>query len=644
MLHFLKHSLSFRIVVNILTFCTLLFIICLGTFYFFSKNTIQEKTVENAIEIGQKTVLEAEKVLFSTETIIDNYMWMLEEKPLNADSICSLTEIITRANPFILGCAVAFEPDFFPEKGKYFAPYSVRKNGTIESFQLGHPDYEYFIMDWYQIPKFIETDYWSEPYFDEGGSNEIITSYSRPFYRNTLQGKQFAGTITIDLSLEWFTELISQVKILETGYATVITQHGSFVINPNEDLIMHETIFSYAKEINIPGLRAIGRDMLAGNTNFADCTLRGEKMQLYYTPLPTSKWALIVVFPEAEMYASLRKISLILIGLTVLGLSLLISIVSRIVKKQVKPLRQFANSARAIAGGDFNNPLPSVESEDEMKDLHDSFAYMQSELTNYIENLKDTTAAKEKIESELRIAREIQMGMIPKIFPPFPDTPEIDLFAVLEPAKEVGGDLYDFFLIDDEHLCFAIGDVSGKGVPASLFMAVTRTLLRSTAPNQLSTATIVNTLNASLAAGNDSSMFVTFFIGIVNLKTGKMTYTNAGHNPPVVIHKDQKPEYFETTTMIPIGLFDSYPYVEKTKTLQPGDIMFLYTDGITEAENRQKELYSDERLITQLIKAPAREPKALVEFIKKDICAHVKDNMQSDDITMLSLIYFGHKE
>jgi sigma-B regulation protein RsbU (phosphoserine phosphatase) len=145
---------------------------------------------------------------------------------------------------------------------------------------------------------------------------------------------------------------------------------------------------------------------------------------------------------------------------------------------------------------------------------------MQKDLKSYIEHLKETTSAKEKIESELRIAREIQMGMIPKIFPPFPDIPEIDIYAMLEPAKEVGGDLYDFFLIDDKHLCIALGDVSGKGVPASLFMAVTRTLLRSVAPKQRSPKVIVDALNKSLSLKNESSMFVTFFLGIINIETG----------------------------------------------------------------------------------------------------------------------------
>jgi len=174
-------------------------------------------------------------------------------------------------------------------------------------------------------------------------------------------------------------------------------------------------------------------------------------------------------------------------------------------------LTKFAKSARVIAEGNFNSELPAIETNNEMKELHESFQFMQNELANYIENLKETTSAKEKIESELRIAKEIQMGMIPHIFPPFPDMPEINLFASLESAKEVGGDLYDFFILDQNRLCFAIGDVSGKGVPASLFMAVTRTLLRSVADKSKNTAEIVQSINKTLSFNNESNMFVTFF-------------------------------------------------------------------------------------------------------------------------------------
>ena len=218
-----------------------------------------------------------------------------------------------------------------------------------------------------------------------------------------------------------------------------------------------------------------------------------------------------------------------------------------------------------------------------MKQLHDSFEHMQQSLVAYIDELKDTTAKKERIESELRIAREIQMGMVPKIFPAFPEREDVDLYAKLIPAKEVDGDLYDFF-IEDNKLYFIVGDVSGKGVPASLVMAVTCRLFRTVASHFQKPSEIVTSLNDTLAENNESNMFCTFFLGILDLQTGYMQYCNAGHNAPVVMRASGKTEFMEVVPNLPLGLFEGFPYDGQECTLMKGDSLFLYTDGVTEAE------------------------------------------------------------
>lgn len=266
---------------------------------------------------------------------------------------------------------------------------------------------------------------------------------------------------------------------------------------------------------------------------------------------------------------------------------------------------------------------------------------MQKELANYISNLQETTSAKEKIESELRIAREIQMGMIPHIFPPFPELSEIDLFASLLSAKEVGGDLYDFFLIDSERMCFAIGDVSGKGIPASLFMAVTRTLLRSVADKQKTSAQIVSSINKTLSLSNESNMFVTLFLGILDIKTGELKYCNAGHNPPVLIKNREKVNYFNITKAIPVGLFEDYTYKEEVMQLAAGDQIFLYTDGLTEAEDVSNRLFGDDMLLEILREHASGTPYQLIEEATKAVVLHVNGHIQSDDLTMMSIIYYG---
>lgn len=634
-------SLASRIAFYVLTFCVLLFIISQSVFYIFSKNQIEEMTLKNAEAVAKITVHETEQVLMPITKIANNYKWIIENSNLKSDSIFKITRKILENNPEIIGTAIAFEPDFFKEQGHFFSPYSYRENGNIKTIQLGNPNYDYFVMDWYQIPMELQKPYWTEPYFDTGGGNALMTTYSVPFYRDVNGKRTVVGIITMDLALDWFSQLVSDVKILKSGYASVISKNGTFITHPNKDWIMNQTIFSVAEELHNPELREIGREMQKGKTEFVSSTLRGVERKMYFTPLPSSGWTLAVIFPISEMYQPLRKITTTLIILITIGLILLTFIVTNIVSKQLAPLYLFSISTRDIAGGNFNAQLPEITTEDEMKDLHDSFILMQKDLKKYIENLQSTTSAKEKIESELRIAREIQMGMIPKIFPPFPDLKEIDLYAMMEPAKEVGGDLYDFFLIDDKHLCFAIGDVSGKGVPASLFMAITRTLLRTVAPNQQSPREIVGTLNKSLSQGNESSMFVTFFIGILNVETGHLRYVNAGHNPPVIIHAGGKIEIFEITKDIPIGLFENFDYEEKERYLYKDDRIFMYTDGITEAENWNQELYSEEKLIDCLSTVKTLEPVEIVMTVAQDVVVHVNDYLQSDDLTMMCIIYRG---
>jgi sigma-B regulation protein RsbU (phosphoserine phosphatase) len=341
------------------------------------------------------------------------------------------------------------------------------------------------------------------------------------------------------------------------------------------------------------------------------------------------------------MFAALTNTTWLLIILVTGGLLTLSFLIIQIVNRITAPITEFADSARAIAQGDFSGELPKVTSKDEMLQLHDAFSHLQEELKHYIEDLKETTAAKEKIESELRIARDIQLSMIPHTFPPYPDLPQIDLFAFLRSAREVGGDLYDFFILDKTKFCFAVGDVSGKGVPASLFMAVTRTLLRTIADTTQSPSEMLNTLNKSLAFNNKANMFVTFFLGILDLETGELKFANAGHNPPLLIKSNGEVELFEVAGGIPLGLFSSYEYPESTITLSAGDKIFGFTDGVNEAENAQEEQFEDERILEYITKFANKNPRELVDAMSVELEDFVQGYVQSDDITMMAVAFNG---
>lgn len=330
----------------------------------------------------------------------------------------------------------------------------------------------------------------------------------------------------------------------------------------------------------------------------------------------------------------------------ILLLSILVAYV--LVNRISQPLNLLAEHAKTLASNDFaaglNIPTEvealSQRAKDEIGNLAGSFIYMERTLQQYLKNLQETTAAKERIESELKIAHDIQMSMVPKIFPPFPHRREFDVHAILVPAKEVGGDFYDFFFTDEDHLCFAIGDVSGKGVPASLFMAVTITLLKASTSRGGSPDEILSRLNEEICRDNSSCMFVTLFTAILDIRTGRVEYSNGGHNLPYLL-SDGRIQPLDNTGGMVLGAMEGVKYARNGMVLQPGDRLLLYTDGVTEAMDERENLFSERRLEEFLASADKASPDDLTSGLVSAVRRFAAGAAQSDDITILALRYWG---
>jgi sigma-B regulation protein RsbU (phosphoserine phosphatase) len=637
-----KESLARRIISRVIAITGLLLFALLSTYYLYTRYMIRETTREYAIQLAGNVVGEIEQQLKPLEMLPQMLATTAGLGILHPDSVTEMLKDILENNEDVYGTSLAFEPGILPDKGKYFMPYAYREGTKIKTTYLGGIDYDYHYMDWYQIPAMLQKPYWSEPYFDEGAGNAIMATYSYPFNLPTPNGPVFGGIATIDVDLDWLGTITNSIKIFETGYVFLMSPNGVAVAHPDSSLVMNETMFSLAESWGEPIVREIGREMQQGISKFRPYNLKGRgKRWIYYTSLPGGFGSIAVVYPDKEMYQSLHNVSILLLILLVAGIIVLITSTTKIISKLAAPLVNIADSARSIAEGDFNVSLPEIRSRDEIYDLRNSFCYMQEQLGIYIENLRQTTTAKEKIESELRIARDIQMAMIPHSFPPFPNLPQIDLFAMLKSAKEVGGDLYDFFLIDNRNFCFAIGDVSGKGVPASLFMAVTRALLRSVADKEHVPEMILGNLNKSLSVNNDSCMFVTFFCGILNLDTGMLSFSNAGHNAPCVIRANGETEMLTMPVSIPLGIQDDYSFTGHTFQLNKGDKIFAYTDGVSEAENSSQELFGEDAIIKVIQKNSQCDPRTLIKNMEAALDEHVAGYDQSDDITMMTISYAG---
>ena len=307
------------------------------------------------------------------------------------------------------------------------------------------------------------------------------------------------------------------------------------------------------------------------------------------------------------------------------------------------PLTQLSKGAEIIGDGDLEYNIV-VKTGDEIEELANEFNKMATRLKEYIENLRITMAEKQHIESELKIAHNIQNSMLPRIFPPFPDRKEISIFAMMEPAKDVGGDFFDYFFVEKTKLCFLIGDVSGKGVPAALFMVITKTLLKNQALLGISTEEILFSVNNLLCQENEEMMFVTVFIGILDTETGEYQYSNAGHNPPLISKGGAPFEYIKPKKSFVLAGMENFKFHSETIQLEKGDAVFLYTDGVTEAMDADSKQFSEGRLKDDLAPLGNSNEREIVETIRKKIGLFVKENPASDDITMLLLRYHGNAE
>ena len=306
----------------------------------------------------------------------------------------------------------------------------------------------------------------------------------------------------------------------------------------------------------------------------------------------------------------------------------------------LRPLNRLSQAARTIVSeqmDDLSNFHVDVKTGDEIEELGEAFSHMAHELYSYIENLSAVTAEKERIGAELDVATHIQASMLPGIFPASPNRSEFDIYATMQPAKEVGGDFYDFFLVDQGHLAVVIADVSGKGVPAALFMVIAKTLIKDHTQAGATPAEVFGEVNAQLCESNEEGLFVTAWMGVLEIATGHMVYVNAGHNPPLVRQAGGSFGYMKLRPGFVLAGMEGIRYKSGEIDLSPGSTLYLYTDGVTEAANRENELYGEERLLSVLAAHEDAAPEELLPAVKADIDAFAGDAPQFDDITMLAL-------
>lgn len=612
-----------------------------------TKESVEDELEEDAINLARyysKSVDEILAEIVVTARLMARQMEIQYESDDSGEvgELDPYIKDIVDANPFIDCAVIGFEPYAFNKNTKKYAPYYYENN-----YRFNEEDYNYFERDWYKDAKERGGPVWTEPYYAYYDKNLMMVTYSEPFFKN---GK-FMGAVGMDVSLERLRNEIGKLKLLETGYGFVVSKDGYLISYPDKTKGLGNNISEFSKEV--AGEIDKIMTLTPGGWIFLKTKdpLRHEKSWIVLRPMRTHSNRILgvntimgsigFVYPEKEILLLIYSLQRKAVYTAIIGLIILLVIIIIISNSISRPITRLAEGVMKIAKGDLDYKLSANARFSEVEELVSAFNKMSRDLKVYIKNLREAIGAKERIQSELKIAHDIQMGILPKIFPPFPDNAEFDIYAMLKSAKEVGGDFYDYFFINDEQLCFLIGDVSDKGVPASLLMAVTKTMIKMMSKDSKGPDEILKKVNIEIAHNNDSCMFITIFCGILNIKTGEVLYSNGGHLPPVVISSNGDVKFLEGSTAAAIGISEETVYKSASIRLDPGDALCMYTDGVTEASDGKQHFFGQKHL-KQEISAAAHKP---IRGIVTGICSKVDEfsrgTPQSDDIAVMAVKYFG---
>ena len=637
-----EHTIASRLtwrVVGTMTIVIALFLALLFTILWLLGAYIFGAYVHTAMKVSNEKM---NNVFSTVEVAVSNNTPEVEDNLYDDHRQYFAVEHLLKLNSNIMGAAVAYNPDYEPKKGQPFSPYAYRNGTDIYTKQLNTPEYDYLHQEWYTKPLAEGKGTWSEPYIDEGGGEVGMITYSQPIINS--KGEIYAIQ-TADIALHWLSELMCELdsttkqnmfKDSESfpSYSFIVSHKGTIVAYPYKAELSYKTLYEFLEDHD--GLED-ANEILSSNNGYTTVVQNntGTMYVLFYSSIEHTGWTLVTIMPLKVILKPVGSIIGIFGILMLIGLIIVAVICRSAIRRVTMPITQFADSADEIASGNLSVQLPTIKTKDEMLRLHNSFATMQKSLIQQIEETRSANEEKGRIESELNIARDIQMSMLPKTFPPFPDRNDIEIYGKQKPAKEVGGDLYDFY-IRDEKLFFCIGDVSGKGVPASLVMAVTRTLFRTISFKEALPERILSGINNAMAGNNESNMFVTLFLGVLDLPTGRLRYSNAGHNAPMLI--GQTIGLLPCAANVPLGVQTDWKFSQQETTIDLNTCIFLYTDGLTEAENAANEQFMEERMI-EVAKGMSHEPQQMIEQMFNAVHQFVGNAEQSDDLTMLAIQY-----
>ena len=535
---------------------------------------------------------------------------IIEENIQNPDKVRDIINRMLKINPYMRSCGIYFVEGYYPQKGRLYAPYASRRDSIVKESQDASDQGNDYVKDqWFKDAIASKTGYWAKPFHDNDSAKTPLVSYLLPIRDKR---DSTVAVMGVDLSLAWMNEKIqfftpstndtAEWKAEQKFYYYITDSTGTYVVHPDTKRMANEKIQHFRKKIEDEDIDSATINDSKGEHFILD----DEKVIVCSQEVKYTGWTIAFVLPELIIDIIGYIIAGLCVFFLVLGLLVVYFFGRRSIKKVVKPLQQLAMTADEVAKGNFTTALPEVNTHDEIHQLRDSFEQMQLSLAQYVDDLRTATAQKAAIMNEMKVAHDIQMSMLPKT----------------------------------EQLFFCIGDVSGKGVPASLFMAVTRSLFRNISQHVSQPAHIVNALNQAQSEGNDTNMFVTLFVGALDLKTGTLRYCNAGHDAPLLMNGGVT--LLPCDCNLPIGVIADFNFEQQEITLEQTTTIFLFTDGLNEAENIDHAQFGDERIMeiaTSLTTDHLLQPTHVIRHMTDAVHTFVGTAEQSDDLTMLAIQY-----
>ena len=528
------------------------------------------------------------------------------------------------------------------------ADYNISSDGSPLFFEARE-------RPWYKEAVSAGKPVFTEIINDVDTGRQALTCGIPVYTDGVLRGVAGAG-----LYLDTIREDVDSFRVGKEGYACIINNHGQILFSGSEkgELSVSKDTRNDLRESDNRELGNLAENAISGKVGVSVINLDGKEYYVAYAPMDTVGWSYLTVLPEQEVSEPSRNLvselyrsnieqgdfvrrSIYTSGLYMAALLLVVALLAALIStkfasKLAAPVVRLTDDVSRLEGDNLDFTW-DIDTGDEVQTLAKSFESMTDRMKQYIRDITVITAEKERIGAELSVATHIQASMLPSVFPPFPERKEFELYAKMDPAKEVGGDFYDFFMIDDNHIALVIADVSGKGVPAALFMVIAKTLIKNHAKSGRKAEDIFMISNDQLCEGNGEELFVTAWIGIVDLTTGVMNYCDAGHENPYILHGDGSIELLKPQKKKPpLAAMEGIKYLSNEITLKKGDCLFLYTDGVPEATNADDELYGTDRLEKVLLAKNSVDTETLLKDVRADVDDFVADAPQFDDLTMLA--------